>query len=154
MKNGKQREKIERKRFSFFPACLQVFGLATEVSSKEKMLTVDVEITAPCVMQSKNGYTGFDIELWEEIAKELDLAFTYNETDMKGLFTDLVEGKADVAFSCITVTDERERIVDFSHHYLDSGLRIMVLNKSVFSLTESVKSIYSPIIVKSLFYIG
>jgi len=66
----------------------------------------------------------------------------------------LVAGDADVAFSCITVTNEREKIVDFSHHYLDSGLRIMVLNKPKFSLTESVKSIYSPIVVKSLTYIG
>ena len=99
-------------------------------------------------------YTGFDIELWEEIAQELELAFTYNETNLKGIFADLVEGNADVAFSCITVTEEREKIVDFSHHYLDSGLRIMVLNKSKFSLAQSVKSLYSPIVVKSLTYIG
>ena len=134
--------------------CALDFGLNNEVKSKEKILTVDVEITAPCVMRYNSTYTGFDIELWEEIAKELELTFTYNETDLKGIFTDLVEGNADVAFSCITVTNEREKIVDFSHHYLDSGLRIMVLNKTKFSLIESVKSFYSPIVVKSLTYIG
>jgi polar amino acid transport system substrate-binding protein len=64
------------------------------------------------------------------------------------------KGKADVAFSCITVTHEREKLVDFSHHYLDSGLRIMVLNKKKFSLAYSMKSIYSPIVVKALTYIG
>lgn len=117
-------------------------------------MTVDVEITAPCVMPYDSTYTGFDIELWEEIAQELELAFTYNETNLKGIFSDLVEGNADVAFSCITVTEEREKMVDFSHHYLDSGLRIMVLNKSKFSLAQSVKSLYSPIVVKSLTYIG
>ena len=52
------------------------------------------------------------------------------------------------------MTNEREKIVDFSHHYLDSGLRILVLNKTKFSLTESVKSLFSPIVVKSLTYIG
>ena len=112
-----------------------------------------VEITAPCVMRSNGTYTGFDVELWEEIAQELELAFFYKETDLKGMFADIVAGRADVAFSCITVTEEREKMVDFSHHYLDSGLRIMVLNETGFSLAESVKSLYSPIVVKSLTYI-
>ena len=151
---GNYRLKLQRIVCHFFLLFVLVFGLANEVKAKEKNLTVDVEITAPCVMHYNSTYTGFDIELWEEIARELELAFTYNETDLKGIFTDLVEGDADVAFSCITVTNEREKIIDFSHHYLDSGLRIMVLSKPKFSLTESVKSIYSPIVVKSLTYIG
>jgi polar amino acid transport system substrate-binding protein len=148
------RRKMKKYSFLFFVLCVLVFGLTNEVKSKEKILTVDVEITAPCVMHNDNTYTGFDIELWEEIARELELDFTYNETDLKGIFTDLVEGNADVAFSCITLTNEREKIVDFSHHYLDSGLRIMVLNKTKFSLTESLKSLYAPIVVKPLTYIG
>ena len=151
---GNNRRKRNKYAFLVFGLCVLVFGLANEVKSKEKILTVDVEITAPCVMHDDSTYTGFDIELWEEIAQELDLTFTYNETNLKGIFADLVEGNADVAFSCITVTEEREKIVDFSHHYLDSGLRIMVLNKSKFSLAQSVKSFYSPIVVKSLTYIG
>jgi ABC-type amino acid transport substrate-binding protein len=150
----KNRRKLKRNAFHFLVLCVLVFGLANEVNSKEKILTVAVEITAPCVMHHNSTYTGFDIELWEEIARELELAFIYHETDLKGIFSDLVGGNADVAFSCITVTNERENIVDFSHHYLDSGLRIMILNKSKFSLIESVKSIYSPIVVKSLTYIG
>jgi ABC-type amino acid transport substrate-binding protein len=146
--------KLKKNACLFFILCILNFGLTHEVKSKEHILTVDVEITAPCVMRDNDAYTGFDIDLWEEIAQELELAFAYNETDLKGIFTDLVDGKADVAFSCITVTGEREKIVDFSHHYLDSGLRIMVLNKKKFSLIESVKSIYSPIVAKTLVYIG
>ena len=151
---GYNRRKLKRNAFHLCVLCILIFGLANEVKSTEKILTVDVEITAPCVMHYNSTYTGFDIELWEEIAQELELTFAYNETNLKGIFADLVEGNADVAFSCITVTEEREKIIDFSHHYLDSGLRIMVLNKSKFSLAQSVKSFYSPIVVKSLTYIG
>jgi ABC-type amino acid transport substrate-binding protein len=145
---------LQRNTFPFIVLCVLVFGLADEAKSTEEILTVDVEITAPCVMHDNSMYTGFDIELWEEIAQVLDVPFNYNETDLKGIFRDLVEGTADVAFSCITVTSDREEIVDFSHHYLDSGLRVMVLQKPKFSLTESLKSFYSPIVVKSLTYIG
>ncbi len=146
--------KLGKYTFLFFLFGLIFFGSTNEVRSKDNILTVDIEITAPCVMHYKKTYIGFDIELWEEIAKELELEFTYNETDLKGIFKDLVEGNADVALSCITVTEEREKIVDFSHHYLDSGLRIMVLNKTKFNLLGSLKLIFSPIVLKSLTYIG
>ena len=135
-----------------------VFALAL-ISAKgaesiAKPLVVDIEILAPCVIKSNGTYTGFDIELWEAIAQDLGVSFRYQETDFKEMFTDLVEGRADVAFSCVTVNDKRERIVDFSHHYLDSGLRILVLNKAVYSLTGALKSIFSPVVVKSLTYLG
>jgi len=90
--------------------CVLFFCMANEVSAKEKNLTVAVEITAPCVMHNNDTYTGFDIELWEEIAQELNMSFTYHETSLKGIFTDLVRGDADVALSCITVTDSEDRI--------------------------------------------
>ncbi|MDJ0781666.1 MAG: transporter substrate-binding domain-containing protein [Desulfosarcinaceae bacterium] len=129
-------------------------GRTTATASEEKVLTVAVEITAPCVMHENGIYTGFDIDLWEEIARELNLDFAYHETSLKGLFSAVVAGKADIAFSCITITDEREKIVDFSHHYLDSGLRIMVLQRTKFSLLESMKTFTAPIVLKSLSYIG
>jgi glutamine transport system substrate-binding protein len=86
-----------QKIFLSFVLSVLALGLVRTVESQEKPLVVDIEITAPCVMESNSTYTGFDIELWEEIAQELELAFTYNETDLKGIFTDLVEGNADVA---------------------------------------------------------
>jgi len=148
---GKNRN---REIFLFLVLSLPVFGLPAQAESGEKHLNVAVEITAPCVMRENGAYTGFDIELWEEIARELQLPFTYYETGLEGIFQDLVEGRADAAFSCITVTDRRERVVDFSHHYMDSGLRIMVLSKPKFSLIQSLKSFYSPKVVRSLAYIG
>jgi ABC-type amino acid transport substrate-binding protein len=144
----------EKGVFWFAVLCLLAIGLADGAEAGEKILNVAVEITAPCVMRENGAYSGFDIELWEEIARELALPFTYYETDLEGIFSDLVEGRADAAFSCITVTDSRERMVDFSHHYLDSGLRIMVLSKPKFSLIASLKSFYSPKVVRSLVYLG
>jgi polar amino acid transport system substrate-binding protein len=153
-KMGNDRRK--RKKFAslFCVFWILFFSLTHAASAEGETLTVAVEITAPCVMHSGDIYTGFDIELWEEIAKELEWPFTYHETDLKGIFKDLIEGQADVAFSCITMTEEREKIVDFSHHYLNSGLRIMVLNKTKISLPQSIKSFFSPMVAKSITYIG
>ncbi len=81
---GNHRLTLQKIVCHFFALFFLVFCLANEVKAKEKNLTVDVEITAPCVMHHNGTYTGFDIELWEEIARELELTFTYNETNLKG----------------------------------------------------------------------
>jgi ABC-type amino acid transport substrate-binding protein len=101
-------------------------------------------------MDADSRYTGFDTELWEQIAKNLKLEFNYRLTDQWRIFSDLVEGKADIAFSCMPITHEWEETVDFSHHYLESGLRILVLNKSTFSIKQTLKSIFSPLVLTTL----
>jgi ABC-type amino acid transport substrate-binding protein len=121
-----------------------------EVKSQEKPLTVAIKVLSPCVMEAEGRYTGFDVELWEQIAKDLKLEFNYRLTDQWRIFSDLVEGKADIAFSCMPITHEWEETVDFSHHYLESGLRILVLNKSTFSMKQTLKSIFSPIVLTTL----
>jgi polar amino acid transport system substrate-binding protein len=134
--------------------CVLVLTPAGIVYPQEKPIIVAIELLAPCVMKSDGAYTGFEIELWEEISKDLELEFAYYETNMDRIFKDLIERNAHVAFSCITITHEREELVDFSHHTLDSGLRILVLNKKEFSLIEPVKSLFSPIVMKAMAYLS
>jgi len=152
MKNNR---KISKKPLSILLfLCVLVLVPANIVRPQEKPLLVAIEVMAPCVMKSDEAYTGFEIELWEEISKDLEIESAYYETNMDGIFRDLIEGKAHVGFSCITITHEREERVDFSHHTLDSGLRILVLNKKEFSLIGTVKSLFSPPVMKALAYLG
>ena len=151
MRNGR---KISKKPASILLIlCVFVLIPADIVRPQEKPLLVAIEVLAPCVMKSDGGYTGFEIELWEEISKDLELEFVYYETHMGGIFKDLIEGNAHVGFSCITITHEREELVDFSHHTLDSGLRILVSSTKEFSLIKPVKSLFSPVVVKALAYL-
>jgi ABC-type amino acid transport substrate-binding protein len=78
-------EENEKNLHLFFACSVILFFSLTHAASAEgETLTVAVEITAPCVMHSGDIYTGFDIELWEEIAKELEWPFTYHETEFEG----------------------------------------------------------------------
>ena len=152
MRNGR---KISKKPvFILLFLCVLVLIPANIVRPQEKPLLAAIEVMAPCVMKSDEAYTGFEIDLWEEISKDLGLEFAYYETSMDRIFTDLIEGNAHVGFSCITITHEREKLVDFSHHTLDSGLRILVLNEKAFSLIEPVKSLFSPLVMKAMAYLG
>ena len=135
MRNGRKLSKNPVSLLLFL--CVLVLIPAGMVRPQEKHLLVAIEVLAPCVMKSDGAYTGFEIELWEEISKDLGLEFAYYEANMDRIFMDLIEGNAHVGFSCITITHAREELVDFSHHTLDSGLRILVLNKKEFSLIRT-----------------
>jgi len=152
MRDGR---KISKKPVSILLfLCVLVLIPANIVCPQEKPLFVAIEVMPPCVMKSGEAYTGFEIELWEEISKDLGLEFAYYETNMDRIFKDLIQGSAHVGFSCITINHAREKLVDFSHHTLDSGLRILVLNKKAFSLIEPVKSLFSPLVIKAMAYLG
>jgi len=60
---GNNRKRLGKKVFCFIVISILVFGLTDTAKSEEKILTVAIEITAPCVMYSNGAYTGFDIEL-------------------------------------------------------------------------------------------
>ena len=89
MRDGR---KISKKPVSILLfLCVLVLIPANIVRPQEKPLPAAIEVMAPCVMKSADAYTGFEIELWEEISKDLGLEFAYYETSMDRIFTDLIE---------------------------------------------------------------
>lgn len=91
-----------------------------------KTMNVDVALVPPMVMKRDNSYTGFDIELLEAIADELNISVTYREVPFVHIFDGIKNHETHAAVAGITITEEREKFVDFSHHYFDSGLSILV----------------------------
>lgn len=103
-------------------------------------LTVAVYDFPPCVIIDKQGPSGFDVDVFNIIAKKAGLSVNYVYADE---FTDLINGvasnKYDAAISGITITGERENLADFTHPYINSGLSILV-NKT--SKLNFLKTIY------------
>ena len=56
--------------------CVLVLIPVNIVRPQEEPLLVAIELLAPCVMNLAGAYTGFEIELWEEISKDLGIDFT------------------------------------------------------------------------------
>jgi polar amino acid transport system substrate-binding protein len=71
--------------------------------------------------------SGFTIELWDRVAKEAGLEYelTWVKT-VPELIEALKDGKADVALGALSITSEREKVIDFSTPYYESGLQILV----------------------------
>lgn len=74
----------------------------------------------------KNEYKGLMIELWEDIAKEMNLTYTYELVKMDELLKGIYSKKYDVGLGAISVTPEREELVDFTHVVNPSGTTIGV----------------------------
>lgn len=74
------------------------------------------------------GYTGFDIDLLDAIAKELDLTLAVQDVGFDALQsgTTLASGTCDIGASAMTITDERKANLDFSDPYYDSLQSLLV----------------------------
>lgn len=84
----------------------------------------------PCVVTSNNKLTGFSVELWRAIAEELELAYELSNVDFTAKLHEVETGKADVAIGCISVSAEREQLIDFSHPVAVGGFQVVSLISS------------------------
>jgi polar amino acid transport system substrate-binding protein len=90
-------------------------------------LTVGSDIPYPPFEQGKPGnYTGFDVELLEAVGKAIGREVEFEDTSFDTIFLDLGRGKFDVVASAATITDEREKTVDFTNPYYLSEQAILV----------------------------
>ncbi len=60
---------------------------------------------------------GYDLALIQEIGKRLDIPIEPHNMAFDGLFNSLTLGQIDVAIAAISVTPEREALIDFSNVY-------------------------------------
>jgi polar amino acid transport system substrate-binding protein len=90
-------------------------------------LSVGSDIPYPPFEQGKPGnYTGFDIELMEAIAEQMGRKAEFTDTSFETIFRDVAQGKFEAVVSAATITDEREKAVDFSNPYYLSEQAVLV----------------------------
>lgn len=86
-----------------------------------------------------SGFSGFDIDLMQEMADRLDLELNVLVTGFDAIEsgTALAADTCDVAASAMTITEEREENLDFSDPYYDSLQSLLVQSDAgVSSLDE------------------
>ena len=84
-------------------------------------------------LDKKGRYSGLMVEMWEDIADELDLEYEYTLTNMGDLIKGVKLGEYSVGLGAITITPHREALVDFSQPVNASGTGIVVAKKGITS---------------------
>jgi polar amino acid transport system substrate-binding protein len=80
----------------------------------------------PFVINDNNQFSGISIFLWEKITEQLGLDYSIEQYGLKEMLGAVEQGKADIAVSCLSITQEREKVVDFSHSFYETHLAIAV----------------------------
>ncbi|XP_074039147.1 glutamate receptor ionotropic, kainate 2 isoform X2 [Leptinotarsa decemlineata] len=111
-----------------------------------RTFTVLISITPPYGMLKEtttqlNGndrYEGFGVDVIHELSKILGFNYTfvlqedglygnYNKTsgEWNGMLREIIDGRADLAITDLTVTSERENAVDFTMPFMNLGISIL-----------------------------
>ncbi len=94
-------------------------NIQAEESINNKTLQIGTYSCPPFVMiDESNDYQGLAFLLWNNIATKLNLKYTVQVLPLKDLLAAVASGKLDIGLSCISITPEREEILDFSHSFM------------------------------------
>ncbi len=81
----------------------------------------------PFSFQDHGKAMGYSIDLWERVAREANLPYELHWAKKVGDLIDALKNKtADVGIAAISITSEREAVIDFTASYYESGLGILV----------------------------
>lgn len=100
--------------------------LTGAASAADKLIVATDTAFVPFEFKDGDTYTGFDIDMWNAIAEELDWEFELRPMDFNGIIPALQTKQVDVALAGITIKDSRKEVIDFSDGYYDSGFMLMV----------------------------
>ncbi len=89
-------------------------------------LTVSTVSRSPFSMEINGRDTGFSIELWSAIADQIGVDYEFQRyRSFSEMLNSVESGQADLAIANISVTSEREAVMDFSQPIFSAGLQIM-----------------------------
>lgn len=111
---------------------------STPSSNKQLIVATDPAFM-PFEFKEGDKYVGFDMDLWDAIAKDLKIDYKLQPMEFNGILPGLQTKNIDVAIAGMTISDERKKAVDFSDGYYDAGLGIMVAQNSTIKGPNDLK---------------
>jgi polar amino acid transport system substrate-binding protein len=110
-------------------------------------LTVGSDIPFPPFEFRENGQlTGFDVRLTEAMAERLGLEVRWVDTSFDTIFTSLAAGQFDMVASATSITEERERQVNFTEPYY-AAQQALTINARETPGVQSVEDLESGSVV-------
>jgi polar amino acid transport system substrate-binding protein len=96
-------------------------------------------ICPPFVQNDAGQFSGISIFLWDKIAERLDLEYRIELYELNEMLEAVVQNEADIAVTCLSMTDEREKIINFSHPFYETHLSIA---KKQHGFLQTLKNIF------------
>lgn len=101
------------------------------------VIRVAVSPASPPNLYEENGRTvGLDLDIFEGYCEARDCTLQITSYDWQGMLGAVVSRQADVAFSGISITDQRREAMDFSEPYLENTWNLMSLTSRNIQLDD------------------
>ncbi len=115
-------------------------------------LTIGTKVAPPFAMTNEQGqWHGISIDLINAIAKKLQVDIEFAEHSLSELITEVQSGKLDASIAAISITPEREEVIDFTHQYFGSGLAIVTPERYQPGWKSMLKALISPQFLATIF---
>ncbi len=113
------------------------------------MIKVGVHEFFPVTYKEDGKWKGFEIDIWEEIARRNGFEYEYHEvSDLKNLLKKTSEGEFHIACAGITRTTERGENLAMSYHTLATGLILGVKAGHSLSIVELGRRLLSKSVLR------
>ncbi len=116
---------------------LAMFAHTVAAQAIPKVIRVAVTPASPPNLFEENGkFVGLDLDIFEGYCKSRGCTLNITGYDWQGMLGAVVSGRADVAFSGISITDKRKEVMDFSRAYLDNTWNLVSLKSRNLKITD------------------
>jgi len=105
-------------------------------------LTVCTHLPYEPFQYNEGGKTvGFDVDLMDLVAEDLDLEQTIVNTPFETIETGqaMATGKCDIAAAGMTITEERDKVIDFSDPYFNATQALLAKKGAGYDSLESLE---------------
>ncbi len=104
--------------------------VTTEVADPlaSRHLRIGTLHSPPFIIKNFDGtWSGLSVDLWRAIATELKFTYEFQEKTIQGLLDGVRDGELDAVAAALTITENRELVMDFTHPFHTTGLAIATL---------------------------
>ena len=112
--------------------------------SGARELVIGTKVAPPFAIKAKDGtWHGISIDLWRRVANQMHLRYRFQETTLSGLTDGVADHSLDAAVAAVTVSGPRQRVVDFTQPFYNTGLGIAVASDAGITWWPIIRNVFS-----------
>lgn len=115
----------------------------SDVDDNAKLIIGTKDSPPFSIKKSDGSWEGLSIQLWQEIAQDLGLDYEFREMTLGELLDGVTDNSLNASVAALSVTVEREKRVDFSHPFFNTGLGIAINQKAGAGWGDVISGIFS-----------
>ena len=108
--------------------CGQGTGSSSQATGKKTLKAAVCPTSPPNCLQKDSAYVGIDVDLFSAFCEGHGYTFSMTAFDWSGMLGSVIARRVDVAFSGISITETRQKVMSFSEPYMVNVLVIAAIS--------------------------